>query len=78
MQEQKRLQPKKKMQAICIQKWLEDITQEAQKDSPNTEWEIILKRMIKAARMKQLHLKLTGIVRGGRSGLDYIEVPDNE
>ena len=34
--------------------------------------------MIEAARMKQLHLKLTGIVRGGRSGFDYIEVPDNE
>ena len=60
------------------QKWLEEIAQEAQKDSPNTEWEVILKRMIEAARMKQLHLKLTGIVRGGRSGLDYIEVPDNE
>ena len=28
--------------------------------------------------MNQLHLKPTGIVRGGRSGLDYIEVPDNE
>ena len=28
--------------------------------------------------MKQLHLKLTGVVRGGRSGLDYIEFPDNE
>ena len=34
--------------------------------------------MIEAARMKQLHLKLTGILRGNRSGLDYIEVPDNE
>ena len=28
--------------------------------------------------MKQLHLELTRIVRGGRSGLDYIKVPDNE
>ena len=34
--------------------------------------------MIEVARLKQLHLKLTGIVRGGRSGLDYIEVQDNE
>ena len=53
------------------QKWLEEIAQEAQKDNLNTEWEVILKRMIEAARMKQLHLKITGIVRGGRSGLDY-------
>ena len=59
-------------------KWLEEIAQEAQKDSRNTEWETILKQMIEAARMKQLHLKLTGIVCGSRSGLDYIEVPDNE
>ena len=28
--------------------------------------------------MKQMNLKLTGIVRESRSGLDYIEVPDNE
>ena len=34
--------------------------------------------MIEAAIMKQLHLELTRIVRGGRSGLDYIKVPDNE
>ena len=52
--------------------------QEAQKDNPDTEWVVILKRIIEVARVKQLHLKLTGIVRGGLSGLDYIEVPDNE
>ena len=34
--------------------------------------------MVEAARMKQLHLMLTGIVRGNRSGFDCIELPDNE
>ena len=58
-------------------KWLEEIAQEAALDHPNTEWQTILSRMVKAAKMKQLNMKLSGVFRRGRSGLDYIEVPDD-
>ena len=33
--------------------------------------------MVDAAKMKQLNMKLSGVFRCGRSGLDYIEVPDD-
>ena len=33
--------------------------------------------MVDAAKMKQLNMKLSGVFKCGRSGLDYIEVPDN-
>ena len=33
--------------------------------------------MVDAAKMKQLNMKLSGVFKSGRSGLDYIEVPDD-
>ena len=33
--------------------------------------------MVDTAKMKQLNMKLSGVFKSGRSGLDYIEVPDD-
>ena len=67
-----------KMDAESRVEWLEKLAKEAQEDYPTTEWETIMARMIAAAKARQVNLRLSGLMKGERSGLDYIEVPDDK
>lgn len=59
-------------------KWLKELTKEAQKDHPDTEWEKILAQIIAATKARQVNLKLSGMMKGEQAALDYIEVPNEK
>lgn len=59
-------------------KWLEELAKEAAIDKPDSDWEQILKKMISAARQRSVQRKLTTIMKGSRTGLDYIELPNDQ
>ena len=56
-------------------KSLEGLALEASIGHPNSEWESILKQMIKAARSKNINQCHSCITKKEQSGVDYIEVP---
>ena len=57
--------------------WLKGLAQEATSANLGSDWEATLKSIIKAAEVKQLNARLTGIMSSEKTGLDYIEVPNS-
>jgi hypothetical protein len=58
--------------------WLERMAQEAAAQTPGSDWEKILKKMISCSRSKAQNKRLTAIFRPEWSSLDYIKIPNEK